>query len=398
MSPAAYIWLHRDQPATAIALRKAPVAGWSMADIARQVEALQKIKGKAPSWYREGIVLPPGLPLEQCSSEATARFKAGLLSGGRLLDLTGGLGVDTFCWAGAFASVDCVEQQAELCAAARHNFELLGRHNVTCHHCTAEEFLAQAGDARYDLIYLDPARRDAHQQRVFRLSDCNPDVVALKQTLFRLSDRVLVKTAPMLDLQLALGQLEQVAQVWVVALGDECKEVLYLLDKNISLPPEKTPIAAVQIGKAGQTGALEFTIEAERSAVAPLSAPLQYLYEPNAAILKAGAFKSFAVQYGLAKLHPHSHLYTAAGRREGVPGRCFEVLGVCKYDKKAVGALVPEGCANIAARNFPDTPDNIRKRLGLKAGGDTYLFATTDPAEQKIMVVCRKHTSLSSPN
>lgn len=390
MSPAAYIWLHRDQPATAIALRKAPVPGWSMADIARQVEALQKIKVKAPSWYREGIVLPPGLPLEQCSSEATARFKAGLFSGQQLLDLTGGLGVDTFCWAESFAAVDCVEQQAELYAAARHNFELLGRHNVTCHHCTAEDFLAQAGDARYDLIYLDPARRDAHQQRVFRLSDCSPDVVALKQTLFGLSDRVLVKTAPMLDLQLALGQLERVAQVWVVALGDECKEVLYLLDKNQSLPPEKTPIAAVQIGKAGQTGSLEFTFEAERSAVAPLSAPLQYLYEPNAAILKAGAFRSFAVHYGLAKLHPHSHLYTAAERREDVPGRCFEVLGVCKYDKKAVGALVPNGSANIAARNFPDAPEAVRKRLGLKSGGDTYLFATTDPAGQKIIIVCRK--------
>lgn len=388
-TPTAFTWAHRDDDPAALALQKPPVPGWSMPDIARQVEALRRIKTKIPAWYREGLTLPSGVPLEQCSSEATARFKAGLFSGARALDLTGGLGVDTYFLAQSFEAVDYVEQQEALCAAARHNFEVLGQGNVRVHHSTAAAFLERAEASAYDLIYLDPARRGDRQQRVFRLEDCSPDVLGLRQALFRLSDKVLLKTAPLLDLQLAMAQLQQVARIWVLAVGDECKEVLYGLDKN-AVFQESIPIEAVQIKKDGSATTFAFDFEAERAAAAPLSLPLQYLYEPHAAILKAGAFKSFAVRYGLSKLHPHSHLYTSDRWQPEVPGRGFEVKAVCKYDKKSVAAWVPEGSANIATRNFPESAETVRKKLGLKEGGAWYLFATTEQSGKKVVLVCQK--------
>lgn len=388
-TPATFTWAHRDDDPAALALQKPPVPGWSMPDIARQVEALRRIKTKIPAWYRDGLMLPSGVPLEQCSSEATARFKAALFSGQRALDLTGGLGVDTYFLAQSFEAVDYVEQQEALCAAARHNFGVLEQDNVRVHHSTAAAFLEGAEAGAYDLVYLDPARRGDRQQRVFRLEDCSPDVLGLRQALFRLSDKVLLKTAPLLDLQLAMAQLQQVSRIWVLAVGDECKEVLYGLDKN-AVFNGAIPIEAVQIKKDGSATTFAFDFEAERAAAPPLSPPLQYLYEPHAAILKAGAFKSFAVRYGLAKLHPHSHLYTSEHWQPEVPGRGFEVKAVCKYDKKSVAAWVSGGSANIATRNFPESAETVRKKLGLKEGGAWYLFATTEQSGKKVVLVCQK--------
>lgn len=341
------------------------------------------------------MAFPFGLSLEQASSETTARFKAGLFSGKTMADLTGGMGVDTFFFSRQFESVVYVEQNAVLLEATRRNFNRLGVRNTEFEHQTAEDFLAHTSNT-FDLIYLDPARRNEHKGKVFQLADCTPDVLKIKDLLLEKSPRVLLKAAPLLDLKLAAAQLGQVTHIWVVAAAGDCREVLYLLERN-PMPTERIPITAVSLeSKALEledvepTSTFEFSWEEEQQAAPPYSAPLQFLYEPNPAILKAGAFRSFAHRFGLAKLHANTHLYTSMAHLPEAPARIFAIEQVCKYDRKAVLPYVPTGKANIACRNFPDNPAQVRSKLGLVDGGDHYLFAATDVEGKKVVMVCKK--------
>ncbi len=353
--------------------------------VAGQLLALRKVRDKIPGWYDPALRFPPQLSIEQASSERTARFKASLFSGLRMADLTGGLGVDAWAWAARFSRVVYVEQNPELVAAARHNFNVLGVHNIDCLLANAEDFLAVTEP--FDLLYLDPARRNTQQRKVFRLEDCQPDVLALQATLLSRAPQVLVKTAPWLDLKMAVRQLATVSRIWVVSVADECKEVLYLL-KAAAPPADEVPVTAVALGNDQRE--FTFTWREEHAALAPLSAPQQYLYEPDAAVLKAGAFRSFAERFGLFKLHPNTHLYTSDQLRTEVPGRKFRLEVVCKYDRKAVQRAIPGGKANLATRNFPDPADVARRQLGLADGGDDYLFAVTTLDEKKVVLVTRK--------
>jgi len=418
----AYVWEHRnDDPyrlalsaqKQLLALAATPESDTSAAFLAAQVKALQKIRTKIPAWYCPGLTFPLAVSIEQASSERTARFKAGLLSGQKIADLSGGLGVDSFFFAQRFDSLVYVEENEVLVAAARHNFAHLGVQNVQIEHGSAEYFLSQTKE-NFDLIYLDPARRDGQGGRVFRLEDCSPDVLKIKPLLLQKATRVLLKTAPMLDLRLAVKQLGQVSKIWVVASEGECREVLYLIEQTAP-PLEQIPINAVSLHAPNRTDTLRnertdldapiesdvrefgFTWAEEQEAHPELSEPRQFLYEPNPAILKAGAFRCFANRFGLAKLHPNTHLYTASEHVAPVPARSFSIERVCKYDRKAVQAAIPEGKANIACRNFPDTPEQVRRKLGLADGGETYLFAVTDVLGNRSVLVCRSvgttHTS-----
>ncbi len=354
--------------------------------VAGQLRALRKVRDKIPAWYDPALHFPPALSIEQASSERTARFKAGLFSGRRMADLTGGLGVDAWAWAASFDRVSYVEQNPALVDTARHNFNVLGINNIACIADTAEAFLA-AQTEPFDLLYLDPARRDDRQRKVYRLEDSQPDVLALHATLLAHAPQVLVKTAPLLDLKLAVRQLLTVARIWVVSVDNECKEVLYLLQRSAP-PADAVPITAVALGKGTQE--FRFTWQEEQQAVAPFSAPQRYLYEPDAAVLKAGAFRSFARRFGLSKLHPNTHLYTSGQLHREAPGRCFALDQVCRYDRKSVRAAVPEGRATIAVRNFPDAAEKVRRTLGLVDGGETYLFAATTLHDKKEILVGRK--------
>jgi 16S rRNA G966 N2-methylase RsmD len=379
-----YIWQHRDRDPHRLALSKMP-NGWSAAFVAQQVGALQRLRHKIPSWYQPGLSFPAALSLEQASSERTAQHKARLFSGKKMADLTGGLGVDAFFFAQQFGEVLHLEQRAELSEAARHNFAQLGATNIRCLHSTAEQFLAENRDT-YDLVYLDPARRDGAGGRVFRLEDCQPNILAVKDLIFQITPQILLKTAPLLDLHRAAEQLGCVEKIWVVAADNECREVLYLLTAGGGRRTvDGVPICAVHLLRDGSEQSFEFTFEAEQSAEVAFSPPQKYLYEPNAAVLKAGAFRSFAQRHGLSKLHPNTHLYTSAERVSDVPGRTFFIENVCRYDRKSVTAALPEGRANIAARNFPDTPEQVRQRLGLRDGGEAYLFAVTDVEGKKVV-------------
>ncbi len=364
-----------------------------MSDLAAQVQALQKIRVKAPTWYRPGMEFPLAISMEQASSEHTARFKAGLYSGKKMLDLTGGLGVDSFFFSRQFESVTYVEQNAELLAAARHNFAQLGATNVYFEHCSAEDFLEKTTQD-FDLIYLDPARRDERKGKVFQLADCSPDVLKIKDLMLKKSPRVLLKTAPLLDLRLAAGQLRQVSKIWVVASDGDCREVLYLLEREAP-PLEAISIQAVSLESRPirfdkLSEIFTFSLAEEQEAVAPFSTPQNFLYEPNPAILKAGAFRSFAQRFGLSKLHANTHLYTSTEFCPDLPARSFAIEHLVKYDRKAVQAYVPSGKANITCRNFPDNPDQVRQKLGLADGGEIYLFAASDAKNKKVVMVCRK--------
>ncbi len=351
-----------------------------------QIEALRKVKDKIPLWYNTQLRFPPGLSVEQSSSERTARFKASLFSGARIADLTGGMGIDSYFWANSFQHLDYVEQSAELCALANHNFGVLGAHNIAVHHADAADFVARTPQ-NYDLIYMDPARRDQHKNRVFLLTDCTPDIVALQEPLSRISDKILVKTSPMMDIALALKQLRSVTKVWVVSVNNECKEVLYLLDNNAA-PVISPEVICVELGKTDLV--FRTTFAQEQTTHTPLSAPLQYLYEPNASVMKAGVFHSFGTHYGLLKLDTHTHVYTSEQPVLDLPARRFRVIATVKYDARAVQTYIPEGKANIAVRNFPDSVDNMRKKLKLKDGGDVYLFGVTVAEVGKVVVVCER--------
>lgn len=382
----AFIREHQhDEPARLLlSAKRYPAVNVPLA--AEQIRALEKVRAKIPSWYRFDLTFPPLLSVEQASSEATARFKAGLLSGKSMADLTGGMGVDAYFFAQHFEQVTYVERNAELAELARFNFGVLGAGNIDVVNTETEDFLKNA-TGRFDLLYIDPARRDEQQRRVFRLEDCQPNVPTLLDLLFLRAPRVLLKTAPLLDLKSVMEQLGTVLEIWVVATDNEVKEVLYLLSKE-EYAGDNTPVTAVNLG--AQTQRFVFTRAEEQSAAPEYAVPQRYLYEPNAAILKAGAFKSFATRFGLAKLHAHTHLYTSTDFVPGVPGRVFSVEAVTRYDRKAVQTAVPDGKANIAVRNFPDSAEAVRKKLGLKDGGEAYLFGARDMEERVTVIVCKK--------
>jgi hypothetical protein len=358
-----------------------------MVAIAQQIQAGQKAGQKLPSWQAQPhIIYPPGINWEQCSSEHTARFKASLLQGNVLIDLTGGFGVDCFYMGQSFAEVHYVEQEAALHPIVRHNYQVLAATHIHLHQAEASAFL-QGFQGKADVVYLDPARRDEAQRRVFRLEDCSPSIGRLLPNIWKISDTILLKTAPMLDIQQALSELEAVSQIWVVAVGRECKEVLYLLQKNHREAPL---IHAVQLSAQGSPQVLSASLEAESQAQVSYALPKRYLYEPHAALLKAGFFKFTAQHYGLQKLHQHSHLYTSEVLLPGFMGRVFEVLEIVKMDKKAWQALVPEKKIQVLVRNYPLSAAQILQKIGFKEGGNSVLVASTDLHQKPFALWARR--------
>jgi 16S rRNA G966 N2-methylase RsmD len=354
--------------------------------VIQQIAGRQKAKTKLPTFYRTANILYPSLlSLEQCSSEQSAIFKANLLKGKHLVDLTGGFGIDAYFLSQSFAKVDYVEQNEVLAKIAQHNFKILKADNLQVYTSQAETFLQNMPE-KVDCIYLDPARRDSAKRKVFLLEDCEPNLLKILPILLEKAQCVLVKTSPMLDVELAVKSLQgKVQKIIVLALENECKEVLYFLGKA----NEKLYIEAVNLTKNGNES-FSFEKEKEASLSNNYSLPQRYLYEPNVAVLKAGGFKSIASHFKINKLHISSHLYTSNHLVENFTGRTFEIQAICQLDKKELAAYLPDNKANIAIRNFPMSVEQIRKKIGIKEGGEVYLFATTDYRNKKIMIICKK--------
>jgi len=358
--------------------------------MAFQIAARQKAKHKLPAWYaNERLYFPPPLSVEQGSSEATARFKAGLVSGKKLIDLTGGMGIDCFYMSEGFEQTVYFDQQKDVAEVAAYNFRQLNAHKIKVRAEDAIAALSKNPESA-DWIYADPARRDDRQRKVAQLADCTPNLTGTLPTLFRSAPNILVKTAPLLDIDLAISQLGFVQEVYVIGLDRECKEVLYTL-KQTPVVAADIPIKARILNEDGSIRhSFDFTRRQESSLLTDFSEPQKYLYEPHAAILKAGAFKSIATQFGLAKLAANTHLYTAEEFVADFPGRSFEVVAVCKPDARALAEFVPEGKANLTLRNFPGRVDDLRKKWRLKEGGDAYLFAAELSGGRKVVIVARK--------
>ena len=375
-----------DVRSLALQAKKYPRVDMAMAVV--QIAGRQIAVAKVPSWYRtEGLLYPKHLSMEQCSSEATAIYKAGLVEGDTFADLTGGFGIDCSFLSRKFKQADYVERQSELCELAEHNFPLLGL-KIGVHNEDGVEYLKQMHPV--DVLFLDPARRDGHGEKTVAISDCEPDVSALEDLLVEKAKKVMVKLSPMLDLSLALKALKYVREVHIVSVNNECKELLLILEK--STDSLEIVIHCEQITSTGEHQHYAFTQEQERTSDCPLSAEVgAYLYEPNASILKAGAYRSLTQAYPVKKLHASSHLYTSPYYIEDFPGRRFQVEAVSGFGKKELKTLL-QGLekANLTIRNFPSSVAELRKRLKLKEGGECYLFATTLSDESKVLINCRK--------
>ena len=354
--------------------------------VADQWMAHNKARYKLPKWYANTeVIYPAPLSVEQSSSEITADYKAHIFADSKypqLIDLTGGMGVDSSAFSKSHQQVIYVERNKVLSQIAKHNFEALGLDNIQVVNDAADSFLQKTPLDNHTHFYLDPARRDASKNKVFRIEDCEPDILSIRHLLANF----MVKYSPMLDIKLAIRQLNPIAEVHVVAVENEVKELLFL-NRNKT---NSASITCVNFLNYGSTQTFSFNYESEQLAEVTFGSPLTYIYEPNAAILKAGAFRSIAQAFRLAKLAPNSHLYTSEKLEENFPGRSFICEAVCRFDKKEILSNLPGNQANVSTRNFPMKPDEVKKKLGLKDGGDIYLFATESYQQHKIVLICSK--------
>ena len=373
-----------DEPAQ-LMLQAHRFSGIPVREAVAQIQARQKVRSKLPYWHsRPDLLYPPSLSVEQSSSEETGLYKAALVQGNAMADLTGGMGADTFYLGRNCPEAYYVEQQEVLCRFASHNFKALNVPHIQVINSSAEDYLKSAPPL--DFIYLDPARRGEGNQKLYKLADCQPDVSALLPELFRRSNTILLKAAPMLDISQGLSELEGVKEVHVVGVKGEVKELLFLMQAGYKA---EARIVAVNL-KPGNEEAFSFTFTEEQEAVVSFAEPGQYLFEPHAALLKAGAFRLVAQRYGLAKLHTNSHLYTANILPGHFPGRSFKILYSGKPDKKILEKLLPEGKAMISTRNHPLSVQQLVKKLKIKEGGNLYLFGTTFSGGKPGIVVCAR--------
>jgi len=384
-----FIREHEQDDVRNLVLKQPEFQGVSMALIADQINGRRKAKDKLPAFYqRSDILYPPSINMEQCSSQRTAEFKIKLVAAqevplGRAADLTGGFGVDSWSLSRAFAFVDVVEQDENILSIARHNHHTLGATNLTYHVTDATTFLTSAQPI-YDFIFVDPSRRTSGDKKVFKLSDCSPDVVSLQDLLFQRCTHLLVKTSPLLDLDAGLRELKFVRSIIVVSVEDECKEVLFFSQKGFSGDPE---IVTVNLKAVIDT--FSFYGAEEKNAIISWSEPLTYLYEPNASILKAGAFKITASRFGLLKIQPNTHLYTSAQLVSDFPGRIYKVQAFVKNDPKTILPYFPDGRGNVAVRNYPLRADELKKKSGLQDGGQKYLLGFSGSHKKYLAVADR---------
>ncbi|HTH58480.1 MAG TPA: hypothetical protein VL728_20680 [Cyclobacteriaceae bacterium] len=381
-----YLFDHALEDEKKLVLQHKLILGLPASLIAQQIASRRKAEAKIPTFFQtKGIIYPPAINVEQSSSEATAKFKREIfgveIKEPTIADLTGGLGIDSFFLSRVASVLDYVEPDHELSEIALHNFRILERHNIRVHNRSAEGFLNENSN-RYDLIYLDPSRRDSNSNKVFVLSDCAPSVSQLLPRLLERTNFILLKASPLLDIKQGLKELSNVKKVAVVSVANECKELLFLIEENFC---EEPIIQTFNLDRDGKIKhAFEFYFSEEMDASSEFSQFQKYLYEPNASILKAGAFKKLGERLGIKKISVNTHLYTSDLLIQDFPGRIFEI------DDSEPDARSLEGeYVNIITRNYPLSPDNLKKKLKTKDGGEKYIVAFSGP-NKKHMVTARR--------
>ncbi|MBL7873017.1 MAG: hypothetical protein JNM78_15475 [Cyclobacteriaceae bacterium] len=386
-----YLVEHEPDDERGLVLKQKEILGLPAAVIASQLHGRKTAKTKLPTWYKtKGIVYPPTINLEQCSSEACASFKASFLKEmipkrSVTADLTGGLGVDSYFLSKVFETIHHVDENEAVLEMAKQNHKALGAHAIKHQTGTAEQFIENSSNT-FDLVYIDPSRRDQQSRKVFRLADCSPDITALQSIIFGKSNYLLVKASPLLDIQQGLRELFFVRKVFVVSVSNECKELLFLAEKNYS---GTVQIEAVDLSNSGLVrSSFIFSIEEEQEATSEWNEPLEYLYEPNASIMKAGAFKLAGERYQLNKLNANTHLYTSIQLITDFPGRIFRVEHL-NPDKKELHNLLPTKQVNVLTRNYPLRPEELKKKLNVRDGGDKYLIGFSSE-KKKYLGLCSR--------
>ncbi|PWB22383.1 THUMP-like domain-containing protein [Flavobacterium sp. HTF] len=373
-------------PISKLALQKNPFPEVDWILILNQIEAKSKAKEKLPTWFAtENIIYPGKISVEQTSSEKTAAYKASLISGKTLIDLTGGFGVDDYYFSKKFKAVAHCEINEGLSAIVKHNFQQLAVENCTFYAGDSTNILNELNQ-KWDWIYIDPSRRNDVKGKVFMLKDCLPNVPELLDFYFEKADSVLIKTAPLLDISAGLSELKFVKNIHIIALENEVKELLFEIHNRYS---GEITVKTANILK-DKTETFEFVLDND-SGFEPYHLPQKYLYEPNAAIMKSGGFDEVGPFFKINKLHKHSHLYTSEELVD-FPGRRFEIEKAISYNKTDMKTELLNQQANVTTRNFPDTVESIRKKWKIKNGGNLYCFFTTDKNENKIVLICRKIT------
>ncbi|MBB2149006.1 class I SAM-dependent RNA methyltransferase [Pedobacter gandavensis] len=363
-----YINNHLNGDVFTIAMAKSPFPEVSSKELANQIAAKQKSAKKLPTWYHQDLVYYPALlSIEQCSSESTAAYKSGLAIGESLIDLTGGFGVDSLFFARKLKSVTHCEINPELSEIAAHNAEILHQSNIS--------FLALDGIAYlrettvyFDNIYIDPARRSS-TGKVFMLKDCTPNVVEHLDLLLSKSKRIIIKTAPLLDLSAGLKELKNVSEIHVVSVKNECKELLWIVENE---PSERVKIVCTTLNEQEKSFSF-FKGEEDSEAEIPELDLQQYLYEPDTALLKGGAFNLIASRYGLQKLHAQTQLYTSSKVIADFPGRRFRIKGLLMpADLKKEKGLK----GNVIARNYRDKAEQLVKKYKIMPDQQRFLIFT----------------------
>ncbi|MCL9770945.1 class I SAM-dependent methyltransferase [Flavobacterium sp. HXWNR69] len=372
-----------DSDISKLALKKNPFPHINYTILINQIIAKKKAKDKLPTWFSsENIVYPEKISIEQTSSETTAKYKASLVSGDKMIDCTGGFGIDDYYFSKQFQSVIHCELNADLSQIVKHNFEVLQATNIECYQGDSTEILKQL-NKKFDCIYIDPSRRNHAKVKVFMLADCLPNVVDLQDFYYQFTDTILIKTAPILDLHAGLLELKNVSEIHIVAVDNEVKELLWKIDKNFNKSPE---IIAVNLEKEKQTIT---KVESSKAYFASYSLPKKYLYEPNASLMKSGRFEAISELFAIEKLHQHSHLYTSDEFID-FPGRKFQIDTIVPFQKKEISQHIQGKKMNVSTRNFPIKPEEIKKKFKITDGGTVYAFFTTNMKNEKLILLCTK--------
>lgn len=344
-------------------LKKSPFPEVSMPEIVQQIKGKQVAEKKFPFLLNEGIIFPPQLNMEQSSSEKTAVYKSEILKGKKFIDLTSGFGIDAYYLSQNFEDITLVEQNTALLEIVEHNWNVLGRKARFINRKLAD-FLEE-NQEKFDVVYLDPARRDQNKNKVFLLEDLSPNILEIQEKLRSISNQVVIKLSPLIDLKYLVSVLPNIFRIDIIALKNDVKEVVaFLSDDN------KSGITCNCVNLESGEAVFTFSFGEEENAVADYSEPEKYIYIPNNAILKAGIFNLISEKSGLKKLHPNTHLYTSSEKKDNFPGRIFEMDVI---DSKSIKKKEQ---FNIISKNYPLKPEEIKKKYGLKDGGDRYLIFT----------------------
>lgn len=409
-----FVRTHRNDDVRRLAFAKVP-DGVDVRWCLQQIEGWQLARKKLPEWAaRDGVWFPPRISMEQCSSEQTAVYKRNVIEvllpdateRNNFADLTGGFGIDFSYMASAFRHAVYVERQAHLCDIATHNFGALLDDTAfeVCNADSAEAITCGLQDVTFcsrtfDVVFLDPARRDDAGRKVVALEDCTPNIIELLPWLRSHTRYFVVKLSPMLDITQSLRQLKCVSQVHVVSVGGECKELLLVCQSSADVEMERVSYHCVNLSSGDspfvchdKTGAAASIIEEDELENNEKGEDgWRYLLEPNASVLKAGVQDALCREYGVKKLHPMSNLFVSKTSIASFPGRQFVVELMGDFTKQSLKELIGKTQkANLTVRNFPATVAELRKRLKLKEGGDIYYFATTLSNGRHALFRCRK--------